>query len=308
LTSPDVIVGRYSVPFLAKIDELNVLPIDDADAWYSISLKEGVNGDRSAPKDWTNHWHERSRQALANLDSSGAHVGVLPELSLTDGLLTHWQHLLRHTARPRRSKLQWILVGTGLLSDGHENRRPRPNRAALLHRRTGAIILQQDKCEGFSMSDTQMRLWQLHTLRPGPRAEWMREGRHRYVLDTWAGRFSIVICEDLNQLMTVGADLATLSPTHLLIPIFAAPIIRHRWQQGSAVHFANTVGSASVVVNSRAVVPLPSDKEQIKAEDTGTAIVVQPTGRGPSTDWSVKVDIQDIRDPARVATFVLPRK
>jgi hypothetical protein len=161
------------VPFVDRLDELEIVAIERRGSWYSISLKQGA-GD----PDWSRHWQRRSERALANLDASGAHIGVLPELSLTDELLAWWRDALRHTPRPPESRLQWILVGTGPLADGDgDGLDRRPNRATLLHRRTGETILEQDKCEAFSLSDEQIVAWQLRQLRPGPRAEWMRRPR-----------------------------------------------------------------------------------------------------------------------------------
>lgn len=292
------------VPFIDNLGELDITPIDRADAWYSIRLKRGDNDE--AREEWTRHWRERSGRALVNLDQSGAHIGVLPELALTDDLLAWWQETLQHTPRPRESRLQWILVGTGPLTTG-PGADPQPNRATLLHRRTGEVIFQQDKCEPFTLSDDQIEHWQLSALKPGPRAEWMRDSRDRYVLDAWAGRFAVLVCEDLSRVMEVGTDLSALGPTHLFIPIFAPPIIRHRWQQQSAVQFANTVGSVSIVANSQAVRPLPNGDGPPRPGDVGTALAILPVGRGPSDTWTVRTHIRHAGEAVGVAKFILPR-
>jgi len=293
------------VPFIDNLGELDITPIDRKDAWYSIRLKRGDNA--AARRDWTRHWRERSEHALANLDQSGAHIGILPELSLTDDLLAWWKDMLQRTPRPRVSRLQWILVGTGSLT-ARPGAGPQPNRATLLHRRTGELIFQQDKCEPFTLSADQIESWQLSALKPGPRAEWMRDGRDRYVLDAWAGRFAVLVCEDLSRVMEVGTDLSKLGPTHLFIPIFAPPIIRHRWQQQSAVQFANTVGSVSVVANSQAVRLLANGDGPPRRGDVGTALAILPTGRGPSHTWAVRTHIRHTAGEAvGVAKFILPR-
>ncbi len=293
-----IVVG--CVPFMTDISELEMTAVDDADPWYSITIRERP-GNGGGVKDWSGHWQERIRAVLHRLDRSGAHVGVLPELSLTDDLLAYWRWLLPRTPRPKDGDLQWIMAGTGPLDDGHGDDR-RPNRAVLLHRRTGAIVVEQDKCDGFTMTEHQIRAWQLLGLEPGPRAEWMREGRSRIVFDAAAGRFSIAVCEDLNRLLTTGARLAALGPTHLIVPIFAPPIQQDRWQHDSGARFAHTTGSATVVANSRALANgLPVSIA------TGTALAVRPIDPGPSKTWWLQTDIKDVASPAGVAVFHLPR-
>jgi hypothetical protein len=292
------------VPFINDLGELRLTPLDRADRWYSIRLRRG--GDSSEGQGWDQLWRERGRQVLVNLDRSGVHIGILPELALTDDLLAWWQRTLGTTPRPPGSRLQWLLVGTGPLSVAPPGEPP-PNRAVLLHRDSGKEILHQDKCEPFTLTQKQIEAWRLEGLEPGPRAEWMRDTRDRHVLDAWAGRFAVLVCEDLSRVMPVGTDLSKVGPTHLFIPVFAPPVARHRWQQQSTVHFAHTVGSVSVVANSQAVKALDEDAPS-GPEDAGTALVMVPTGRGPSDTWAVKTDIKDTSgDPAGVACFTIPR-
>jgi hypothetical protein len=288
------------VPFIADLTELDMNPIvRTGKKYYSITLQRGLNG-----RDWRSHWEDRARAALANLDDSGVHIGILPELALTDDLLTWWQRTLARTTRPARSRLQWILVGTGPLTvPGGTDRRP--NRGALLHRDNGRVVLHQDKVKGFSISDDQLERWQLTCLRPGPRAEWMREGHDRYVLDAWAGRFAMMICEDFGRLFELGAPLATLGPTHVLVPIFAPPIERYRWQEKAAEHYTSFGGAISIVANSNAIGP-PVDVEQ--SDDLGCALLVQPGVRRLKETYSVQTLVRSVEaDPSDVATFTVPR-
>jgi hypothetical protein len=281
------------VPFLDHFGELEIRRVERADAWYSIQAKDD--------DDWAGHWHERCTEALANLDQSGVHIGMLPELALTDEILRSWKRILQDTPRPRTSRLEWVLVGTGpLTADPAFDQQP--NRAVLLHRRTGKTIMWQDKCEPFTLTDAQVDAWQLTAqLSDGPLAEWMRDSKERYVLDTRMGRIAILVCEDLSRMLPVGAELALLGPTHLFIPIFAPPIIRHRWQEQSALQFANTVGSVSVVANSQVVKPVGGD-------ESCTALAILPTGRGPTGTWSADTHTGNTKgDPAGVVPFTLPR-
>ncbi|GAA0512092.1 hypothetical protein Ade02nite_44170 [Paractinoplanes deccanensis] len=291
------------VPFIDHLDELRLKRIDRADRWYSIQLRDGSP---RRGQNWDRHWKERCRLVLANLDRSGAHIGLLPELALTDDLLAGWRELLHAHRRPPESRLQWLLVGTGPLTGGSAQDPP-PNRAVLLHRDSGEEVWYQDKCEPFTLTQRQIEDWQLAGLEPGPRAEWKRDTRDRHVVDAWAGRFAVLICEDLGRVVSIGADLSTVGPTHLFVPVFAPPVARHRWQEQAAVQFAHAVGSVSIVANSQAVKWLnggaPSGPEEV-----GTALVMKPLSRGPGETWAVTTEIKHTSgDAAGVASFAVPR-
>lgn len=107
---------------------------------------------------------ERIRNALHQLDASGAVLGVVPEVTLTDPLLDLWKSLLRETADGTQ-ELRWVLVGTGPLG-GHE---PPVNRAVLLDRWSGETLLTQDKLTQFSISRRQLEDWRIRIRRPAPR-------------------------------------------------------------------------------------------------------------------------------------------
>jgi predicted amidohydrolase len=306
LDFPETIRGKSTivvgcVPFLRDLDELEIRRIDDVDQWYSIRPRTDNEG-------WVGHWRKRIVQTLANLDSSAAHIAVLPELAVTDEMLGWWKEILLHTPRPRGSRLEWILVGTGPITE-NPHLEQQPNRAVLLHRDTGKTILQQDKCEPFTLTSQHIREWQLTGyLADGPLAEWMLDGKNRYVIDTRVGRLAIVVCEDHDRLLTVGAELASLAPTHLLIPIFAPPIIRYRWQEQAAEKFASTTGSASVIATSYAIKVRTSRRRPLIAGQSGSALALMPTERGPTGKWSAKARIGDAGgDPVAVVRFRLPR-
>jgi predicted amidohydrolase len=289
------------VPFIDRLNELKIARVGREGESYSIRL-------RTDDTSWQDHWTRRSEKALANLDQSGVHIGVLPELTLTDEMLIWWQRTLRKTPRPPRSRLQWILVGTGPLNQTRTGRKakvdPPPNRAVLLSRVHGRTIMWQDKSEPFSLDDAQIKKWRLESdLGAGPLAEWKQDSDDRYLLDTRVGRIAILICEDLGRYLTVGAKLAALEPTHLFAPIFAPPILRYHWQEQAAVQFVNTAGTATVIANSQAIRAIGNDDSK-----AGTALVVQPDGRGPSSRWSIDTQLGDTGgDPAGVITFTLPR-
>ncbi|GHJ44084.1 hypothetical protein Cs7R123_14260 [Catellatospora sp. TT07R-123] len=308
------------VPFIDKIEELDIARVDTYDQvdpngdWYRISARSQVDIEPL-------HWQKRIAESLANIDESGAHIGVVPELALTPEILAWWQTALRTTPKPESSPLEWVLVGTGPFSyDGSEQPL---NRAILLHRKTGLEVMHQDKCEPFTLSDLQITKWGLDSqLGTGPLAEWMLETTERHVLDTRLARIAILVCEDHARLLTTGKDLVPIEPDLIIVPIFAPPIIRHRWQESCAEHFANTMGSSTVVVTSRAVKLMPkrrvaddprhrvwASKAAMYARnvDSGEALVVTPSlSAGGSFSPIGKVK-RVHRDPAEALTFSIPR-
>ena len=284
--------------FIGNLGELELKRIDRQKSWYSIRARSGAQ--------YSQLWRSRIAKTLEMLDASRAHLGVLPELALTDEILGYWKDALCSTPKPAKSELEWILVGSGPLTVDRGGAQ-QPNRAVILHRDTAEQIHVQDKCEPFTMDDSQIENWGLTPhLGRGPLAEWMRDERDRYILETRVGRLAVLICEDHGRLLTVGAELAPLAPTHLLIPIFAPPIQRYRWQEQAGMQFANSTGSVSVVVTSCAL-SLP-DADQSARGRFGTALVLTPTRRRLSDNWSADTEIQDAQgDPHRVLTFSVPR-
>ncbi|HEY0641186.1 MAG TPA: hypothetical protein VGD67_26440 [Pseudonocardiaceae bacterium] len=296
----DIAVG--CVPFLASTDELDITRIEDAEPWYSIKARTTCRGDIA-------RWQQRISQVLANLDDSGAHIGVLPELALTDELLDRWQKHLLATPRTPASNLEWVLVGTGPLTIDQDAEQS-PNRAVLLHRDTGRTLMTQDKRSPFTMTDQQIHDWQLTALAPGPLTEWMHDSRDGHeVLETRIARLAILICEDVSRLLTVGAAVAGLAPTLLLVPVFAPPILRYRWQHTAAEQFAHNTGSATVVATSCAITLRPDPhRPPVAAGDSGTALVLMPHQPGPSDTWSIDVRLGDAcGDPTRVVVLPVPR-
>jgi predicted amidohydrolase len=292
----ELVVG--CVAFIGGVDELEVERIDLRDSWYSIRARSGSQ--------YSELWKSRIEATLKALDKSGAHLGVLPELALTDEILELWKDVLLSMPRPSGSDLEWVLVGSGPITV-NANWAQQPNRAVMLHRDTAERIHVQDKCEPFTIDDRQLRDWGLTPhLGQGPLAEWMRDERDRYVLETRVGRLAVLICEDHGRLLTVGAELAAVAPTHLFIPIFAPPILRYRWQEQAAEQFANSTGSVSVVVTSYALAS--EQPAQAPAGQYGTALVLKPTQEGAGDSWSAATELRDAQgDPERVLTFSLPR-
>jgi hypothetical protein len=111
----------------------------------------------------------RLRAALTALDASGAQLGLVPETTCDDFLLRDWRRLCQAVAAPPESKLTFLLIGTGPVTATDAGRcqvaaasDTPTNRAVVLHRRTGEVLLLQDKQRGFSMAQDYLHRSGLH--------------------------------------------------------------------------------------------------------------------------------------------------
>jgi predicted amidohydrolase len=233
---PRVNVG--CAPMLAGYDELEISARDD----------DGVRRYRLCPR--TEPLKARVRSILEALDRSGATIGVLPEATLSDELLGAWKEALREQLAPWDSNLSWILVGSGPVGGGD----PPFNRAVLLSRDGGHEVLCYDKHFDFTLSPDQLRRWRLDELIGDTLAcEDIHRGDQILVRECSLGRLAVLICEDLTRLAVVGAALGHLGVSHLLVPIFAAPIRRQSWDAWASRAVVSQIGASVVVSNSLAV-------------------------------------------------------
>jgi predicted amidohydrolase len=225
-------------PLLGRLDELRIEPRElPGTPSYAITTVD------------TPPLRARIEHVLEVFDESGCELAIVPELSLTRSLLSHWQELMR--AHPDRGEaLRWVVVGTGPL----ENERDLPpNRAVVLARRTGDELWTQDKNYGFTLKPEQIRDWGLErTLGCVKRDEHITFGRPR-IVESAGGRFSILICEDMGRIMAVGPIAGHHGVSLVISPIFSKEILEHRWEDQAAEPFDLEFGSRVVVVNSLAV-------------------------------------------------------
>lgn len=260
----DLIVA--CLPFLDTIDDVVLKRVDKAStgAWY-----------RLGPSD-RQILHERVGEAIEKLDTSGATVALLPEGALSGPLLDTWKSCLAGTAPPYKSKLALIIAGSGPVRDG----RPPGNCAIALDRQGNKLWEQNKLCDYTLVADSVAR-WKLPDLGPGDLREDITLGDSLVVAETTVGRFAILICEDLARI----GDTRRIYPrdlgvSHILVPVFDAPLHSGRWQRHSAEEFLKWTGSRVVVSNSRVVGHLQNDKES----EIGTAFGMSPT-RDPGT-WN----------------------
>ena len=261
--------GQYipvgCAPLLETFDDVE---LDIQKRYKTLFFRIGPVGSRSL--------RDRILRVIRNLDASGATIGIIPESTLTDGLLRYWKDEAVRTATLDKP-LRWLLVGTGPLG-GND---PPLNRAVLLDRFTGQEILSQDKLTSFVLTADQVRDWKL----PGkpiaePAAEDITRGSTVTVLETALGRLAVVICEDLNQSIEWDRELFECGFTHLFVPIFSKPIMYFRWEQQGVERQITNSGAWLVVANSlviqNALGPQPEEDRKKKEKRWYTCLVAGP--------------------------------
>jgi predicted amidohydrolase len=225
-------------PLLGDLSELHVEP----------RTLGGKPSYAIAPAD-TEELRARIGRVLDAFDNADCELGIVPELALTRPLLEHWRQLMIDRAPPPESPLRWVLVGTGPLE--REDAIP-PNRAAILCRRTAQVLWHQDKTVGFTLQPGQIEKWGLERLKPGPCDEHITFGRSR-VIESAAGRFAVLVCEDVGRTMTVGPIAGEHGVSVLVSPIFSKEILEWRWEDQAAESHDVEFGCRVIVANSLAV-------------------------------------------------------
>jgi predicted amidohydrolase len=200
------------------------------------------------PKD---HLVGHLSSALHALDASTAAIALLPEASLSDTLVAEWTRLLQTTKPPPHSRLTWLLIGTGPVTEfaaASACNRP-PNRAVLLHR-SGKVLLTQDKRFGFTFTHSQQEDYGIDLERT--RTEYLAQGIETTLLESHYGRFGVLICEDVTR-HAAQHDVISAGATHLFVPVFAAAMWNAGWQAKMATILAEEAGAKSAVSNGLAI-------------------------------------------------------
>ncbi|GAA1913787.1 hypothetical protein GCM10009837_43100 [Streptomyces durmitorensis] len=231
---------------------------------------------RIAPDD--GRLRPRIERVFQNLENSGAQIGVLPECTLSNDLLKHWDTLL-HSDPSEASRLQWILPGTGPIGPTEPDTAP-PNRAVLFDRETAQVLLWQDKMAGFTLGEGQAEDWQLPD-RPKhePAAEYISKGDQVAVLETFLGRIAILICEDIKQNAAWLGKCQAFGVSHIFVPLFASPISQRvkRWTLEAAEHCVDQLGAWVVLSNSLAVEEGMRTRPDFVADGAYNCVVVGPS-------------------------------
>jgi predicted amidohydrolase len=188
-------------------------------------------------------------RVLDALDTSGASIGLMPELTLEAGLLDFWIELVRDRPAPS-SQLKWLLVGTGPTTADD----PPINEAVIIDRVTGDIILRQRKVFRFTLTAAQLDEWALDDLLGAePITEDLTAGESISVIESAIGRIAILVCEDLARVMDFGPGLRALGISHVFAPVFSKETKPHHWEHAKAKEYATETGAEVTVVNSLVV-------------------------------------------------------
>lgn len=220
------------------VDSLDLFEIDIRGGEYSIWPK-------------SEELAERVRDTLGVLDQSGAHLALLPEYVLDDHLVTVWRDAVEAARPPAESRLRWILIGSGPL---HHASVP-PNRAMLLHRRTGAILAVQDKRFGFELVPDTITFWELQDRLPPDRTypEHLTPGEELVLLEGDRTRFAVLVCEDFDDGNHDNLLVMQAAPSHLLVPVLDRELQPGRWHEKAAGWWLARLGTSAYVANSLAV-------------------------------------------------------
>jgi predicted amidohydrolase len=183
-------------------------------------------------------------------------------------VLARWQEALRSR---RTSPLRYVLAGSGnVFATGARA----ANTAVLLDADTGEVIGHQPKLSGFTMTPEILERWGLIS-RLGDRtvAEDLAVVPRRVrIFDLGAIRVAVLVCEDLNRPIDIGAVIRDFGVSHLLVPVFSRPIQKHRWEQAAAGVHVVAARTTVIVANSLVMGTLEH------TPDPGTGLVVSRDG------------------------------
>ncbi len=286
------------LPFLASRDDVE---------WLRIRDPDGNGVDFYSVKPLGHQLREYVTTALSELDNSGAQLAILPEASLDAELLNAWCEAMRRNPRPASSQLAWVLLGTGPIPNleglaPHDSRLP--NRAVLVGRTDGSILVSQDKRAGFRLDVEQQRRYGLADVLGCETVlyEYIALGTELFILESVAGRFAIAICEDHGRVLNNAKLLYELAVSHLLVPVIAPAMYSKSWQATSARQLTEEFGIAVYVSNSHAIdrsQPIEYSKADMAAPSA--MMVVPPADRDPERYQSAEV-ILEPADGAYMAT------
>lgn len=191
---------------------------------------------------------DRIRVVLRQPEVQELDILLLPESVADEALLESWQAALAEHVGPAPT---WILIGSGPFSHWKPDHPPF-NRATVLYGGSGEIVFQQDKQLGFRMPAGTIHDWQLDDILGDEGLnEWMTPGDQRVVIESQAGRFAVVICEDLGRVTERSlVDVLNVGPTHLFVPVYSRPMSTHGWESKAGTDAVHHCGANVFVVNS----------------------------------------------------------
>lgn len=228
------------------------LPLFDDIGQFGLSWTDDGVARWYGPDPDATHTLALMPRAVAALRGSGCDIAMMPELVLREDLIGAWGAMLRAQGGP---DLRVVLLGTGLTPGG---RLRRTNDAVVVNVDTGLPVGRYSKRFPFMVTGGTIGHWGIDPELPqagAPYREDISPGNRPIILETIAGRFTIVICEDLKRMAAIGQDLLAVDPTVLLAPVFGLELTAEGWQgwAQTAAQAALEVAASVVVGNSMAV-------------------------------------------------------
>jgi predicted amidohydrolase len=179
-----------------------------------------------------------------------------------------------------------ILAGSGPVTD-----EDLPRNTAVVLDRQGNRLWQQDKLCDYTLAEKYVKDWKLTTLGEGDLFEDIRRGEKLVVAETSLGRLAILICEDLSRCGTRSVTPRDIGVSHLLTPVFDAPLNENGWERYAAQEYIRWTGSRVVVSNSRVVGNLQQIPELPRIT---TALGVSPQAR---QSWDYDAEAYETHSP-----------
>lgn len=278
------------VPLAESPDDIQVVPTAGDESQYCVQIQNASDNPRHQ------RLLERAQQAIHELDKTGVHIAVFPELVVTpeisDGILQALRQVAsKPTTRPT-DHLQLVIAGSGH-HYAYAGEAPY-NECRVYHGSGGAKPLWvQRKLNHYKMSGEmieKIREGSLHdkaasivTLSGDPidaakhYSEHMAVGGKAVVVDSPWVRMVVTICEDFNQVYVINDLGADLRPDWVFVPVMDTELAVGRWTYRKAKVWGE-FGCHAVVANS-AVLPqvYPYPPHMAFPADVVIGLVAGPT-------------------------------
>jgi predicted amidohydrolase len=201
----------------------------------------------------------RIETVIERLEETEVQLAVMPELTLNDELVEHWQETLRTQGLAR---LRWAVIGTGPVTTCEPPGAAPPtspyNRAVVVEGATGRVLMCQDKRFRFSLERSIRERYELETPERLERSrdvlqEEITTAARTKVVETGIGRVAVLICEDFGRVEEAGPALFRAGVSLVLVPIFSKEILRYRWEEKAAERYEGAARAGVVVSDILAI-------------------------------------------------------
>jgi predicted amidohydrolase len=269
------------VPLVEAVADFDVKPDNSRPDWlrYSMTLK------RSSRK----RILAAALAALQKSSEAACDIVIFPELCLTPKMQKDLSEALRKTGAER----PWLVVA-GSARTPVEGRKGQHHNRALVFDMLGKQVLSHHKLHRYILEgDQQERYGLTEALGYTGRFEDMETDPIEIeVLDTPAGRFAVLICEDLTAPNFVSALADKLCIDWLLVPVLDGTQEKSRWPTRFGKKYAEA-GVAVVVATSLSLVREHLSKLPSRKSLGGVGVALVPTAGAPKVRI-LRADVHDV--------------